>query len=65
MYLRGFKGAPIEDVRVIDCDFNGVSKPDVIENVSGFWLHNVKENGRVIEPAKTQKGTGSPSSPSF
>jgi polygalacturonase len=65
LYLRGFKGAPIEDVRVIDCDFDGVSKPDVIENVSGLWLHNVKENGRVIEPANTQKGTGSPSSPSF
>jgi hypothetical protein len=32
----------------VDCDFDGVSKPDVIENVSGLSLHNVKENGKLM-----------------
>jgi polygalacturonase len=48
LYLRGLKNAPIESVRLVDCDFDGVSKPDVIENVSGLSLHNVKENGKLM-----------------
>jgi hypothetical protein len=65
LYLRGFKHAPIEGVRVVDCDFDGVSKQDVIENVTGFSLHNVRENGKLIDSAGTAERSGSPSSPSF
>jgi polygalacturonase len=54
LYLRGFKGAPIDSVRVVDCEFNGVSKPDVIENVAGLALHNVTENGKLIHGAQTE-----------
>jgi hypothetical protein len=49
LYLRGFKNAPIENVRVIDCDFEGVEKTDVIENVDGLSLTKVKENGKAVE----------------
>lgn len=49
LYLRGFKNAPIENVRVSDCDFQGVEKPDVIENVKDLSLVGVKENGRPLE----------------
>jgi polygalacturonase len=62
LYLRGFKNAPIEGVRVVDCEFDGVSKPDLIENVTGFSLQNVKENGKLIQPAETLRHYGSPSS---
>jgi len=61
LYLRGFDRAPIDGVRVVDCEFNGVSKPDVVENVTGLALHNVKENGRLIERAQTAKQFGAPS----
>jgi hypothetical protein len=39
----------------VDCEFNGVSKPDVIENVAGLALHNVRENGKLIERVQTAK----------
>jgi hypothetical protein len=49
LYLRGFKNAPIENVRLVDCDFTEVEKADVIENVNGLSLRNVTENGRSVE----------------
>jgi hypothetical protein len=52
LYLRGFKQGPIDGVRVVDCEFNGVSKPDLIENVARLSLHNVKENGKLVERAQ-------------
>jgi polygalacturonase len=51
LYLRGFKHAPIDAVRIVDCEFDGVSKPDVIENVAGLSLLNVRENGKLMGPA--------------
>ena len=61
LYLRGFKNAPIEGVRLVDCDFDGVSKPDLIENVTGPSLHNVRENGKLVQPAETARHAGSAS----
>jgi polygalacturonase len=43
--LRGYAHAPIADVRVIDCTFNGVAEPDVLEGVRGLVLTNVRING--------------------
>jgi hypothetical protein len=48
LYLRGFKNAPIENVRVADCELNGVEKPDVTENVKDLVLHNVRINGKLV-----------------
>ncbi|MGA9978586.1 MAG: hypothetical protein WBQ08_08130 [Candidatus Sulfotelmatobacter sp.] len=45
---------------MVDCEFNGVSKPDVIENVASLTLHNVQENGKLIERAQTAKPFSSP-----
>lgn len=47
LYLRGFKNAPIENVRLIDCDLQGVAKPSVIENVKGLEMKNVRINGKL------------------
>jgi polygalacturonase len=58
LYLRGFNRAPIDGVRVVDCEFNGVSKPDVIENVAGLALHNVKENGKRMGRVQALKRLG-------
>lgn len=47
LLLRGFRNAPISGVRIEDCTFDGVAKEDVLENVSGIELKNVRVNGRV------------------
>ena len=48
LYLRGFKNAPIGDVHLIDCNLQGVEKPNVLENVKGLRLRNVRINGKVV-----------------
>jgi polygalacturonase len=47
LLLRGFKTAPISGVRLEDCTFDGVAKPDVLENVNGVELKNVRINGEL------------------
>jgi polygalacturonase len=48
LYLRGFKNAPIRDVQLIECDFQGVTDPNVIENVQGLRLKDVRINGKLV-----------------
>lgn len=36
LYLRGYAAAPIRDVRVINCRFRNVAKPDIVEHVEGL-----------------------------
>jgi polygalacturonase len=43
--LRGYKSAPIRDVRLHHCVFQSVEKPNVIENVEGLVLDDVKIGG--------------------
>jgi polygalacturonase len=49
LYLRGFKNAPIEDVRVTDSTFDHVASPNVIENVRNLSLSNVRINGKLVD----------------
>jgi polygalacturonase len=51
LYLRGFKNAPIEGVSLVDCDFEGVSQPNMIENVNNLALRNVHINGKLVVSA--------------
>jgi hypothetical protein len=51
MYLRGFKTAPIEGMRLVDCEFRSVAKPNVIENVKDLSLQAVQVNGKLISNA--------------
>jgi len=48
LYLRGFKNAPIENVRLADCNLKEVKKPNVIENVKNLALNNVRVNGKLL-----------------
>lgn len=48
LYLRGYEKGTIEDIRVIDCSFEGVAKPDVIEHVTGLVKRNVSVNGEKV-----------------
>jgi polygalacturonase len=45
--LRGYARSPISDIRVTDCVFDGVEKPDTLEGVRNLVLTNVRVNGRV------------------
>ena len=51
LYLRGFQNAPIENVKVSNCDFEGVEENNVLEHVKGISFHNVRINGKAIEQA--------------
>jgi polygalacturonase len=44
--LRGYKDAPIENVRIRDCSFDGAAQPAVAENVEGLKLDGVIVNGK-------------------
>jgi polygalacturonase len=47
LLLRGYGHDPVSDVRVIDCTFENVEKPDVLESVKDIVLTNVKVNGAI------------------
>ena len=48
LYLRGYEKGTIADVRVLDCTFDGVAKPDVVEHVTGLVRRNVTVNGGKV-----------------
>jgi len=48
LLLRGYKSAPISDVRLTDCTFDNVAKADILENVKDVRLSNVRINGKTF-----------------
>jgi polygalacturonase len=48
LYLRGFKDAPIENVRLRHCDFENATEADMVENVTGLKLEDVTRNGKRL-----------------
>ena len=48
IYLRGLEKATIDDVRVIDCTFDNVAKPNVVEHVTNLVLRGVRVNGQNV-----------------
>ena len=46
--LQGFKNAPIYNVRLENCTFDNVAKENMIKNVQGLELKNVRINGKVV-----------------
>jgi polygalacturonase len=49
LYLRGFKNAPIQNVRLTNCVFEHATSANVIENVQGLSLSNVRINGKLVD----------------
>jgi len=45
--LRGYGHTPLNDIRVLDCTFDNVAKPEVVEGVKGLRLANVRINGQL------------------
>jgi unsaturated rhamnogalacturonyl hydrolase len=50
MWIAGFPGAVIDQVRFIDCTFRGVTSAEVVQGASSIELRNV-----VIEPAQKSR----------
>jgi polygalacturonase len=58
--LRGYAHDPIQNVRLVDCTFDGVASADVVEHVTGLELRNVKINGKpaLVKPQHPTEATG-------
>ena len=48
MSIRGYKNAPVRDVRLRDCVFEQAAQPHVLENVEDVKLERVTVNGKAI-----------------
>jgi polygalacturonase len=48
LYIRGYDNAEISDIRVIDCTFDRVANPNVVEHATGVVLHDVHINGAPV-----------------
>jgi len=46
--LRGFKNAPISNIRLKNCTFENAAKTAVAENVTGLTLEKVMVNGKPV-----------------
>jgi polygalacturonase len=46
--LRGFKNAPVTNIRLKNCTFENAAKAAVTENVVGLALENVMVNGKKV-----------------
>ena len=55
MWIAGFAGATIDDIRFLDCTFRGVESTEQIQQVGSISFKNV-----TIEPAKKGRSRNSP-----
>ena len=58
MYVRGFPGATIDDIKFTDCTFKGIETTEVLNGAGTVTLRNV-----TIEPAKKSRALNSPPPP--
>jgi len=45
--VRGFANAPIQNIHLGKCTFTNVASPDVVENVQGLTMNDVRVNGKL------------------
>lgn len=49
MDSQGLPGAPVTDITLKDCSFDGVREPSVVRHTERLSLQNVKVNGKLVE----------------
>jgi lysophospholipase L1-like esterase len=47
--VQGFKTAPIYNLRLENCSFDNVSEVNIVKNVEGLTLQNVRVNGKLVD----------------
>jgi polygalacturonase/lysophospholipase L1-like esterase len=58
MFIRGFEGAVIDDIRIRNCAFRGVTEPEVLGYAGTLSLSNV-----TIEPARPTRSLNTVAAP--
>ncbi len=46
--LQGLANGPVDDITLVDCDFDGVAEPSTVRFVRRLKLENVRVNGRQV-----------------
>jgi polygalacturonase len=46
--IRGYKDAPVREIRLRDCTFQETAQPNVVENVELMTIENVSVNGKRL-----------------
>jgi polygalacturonase len=46
---QGLPNAPVDDLHLHDCEFNGVTQPSIIKHTRAVKLDRVRVNGKVVE----------------
>jgi polygalacturonase len=54
LLLRGYAHTPITNLRLVNCKFDNVERPDVLEHVKDVAFTNVSINGMVLNKTVTQ-----------
>lgn len=49
LWIKAYERSPVQNLRIIDCDFNHVKTPFLVEHIKGVEVKNFKINGQVIE----------------
>jgi unsaturated rhamnogalacturonyl hydrolase len=60
LYIRGFDGAVIDDIRIAHSTFNNVTETEVVQHAGAITFHHVS-----INPAKSKRSLNSPPPPSL
>jgi polygalacturonase len=48
LQLRGFRASPMHDIRLEDCTFRNVARPNIVEFVDGLKMTGVTINGKPV-----------------
>jgi polygalacturonase len=49
LQINAYERSPVTDIRLKDCTFDGVERPNVLEGVKNLILENVKINGEIVK----------------
>ena len=49
--MQGFKKAPITNINLENCTFDNVAKSNIVKNVEGLTIRNVRINGHLVTEA--------------
>ncbi len=49
LYIRNIDKGTISDVRIVDCNFDQVAKPNVVERVDALMIRNTRINGALVD----------------
>lgn len=51
LYVKAYKESPVQNLKMVNCNINGVKTPVQIDNVSKLQFENVKINGQIAVAA--------------